>query len=83
MYLLKKRLAIHSLSLADYESLLAVSDGCAICGTVPVPPKVLRIDHDHQTGRVRGLLCDTCNCGIGHLKDDKKNLASAIQYLGG
>lgn len=39
------------------------------------------IDHCHKTGKVRGLLCKTCNTGIGHLKDDPNILRSAINYL--
>lgn len=41
----------------------------------------LTIDHDHDTGKVRGLLCATCNKGIGLLKHDKKILGNAIKYL--
>jgi hypothetical protein len=46
---------------ADYEALLAAQGGgCAICGN---PPKTRRldVDHDHKTGKVRGLLCHRCN----------------------
>lgn len=54
-------------------------DGCCeICG---VASASLFIDHDHATGRVRGLLCSTCNSGIGFLRDSVDLLESAIRYL--
>ena len=40
-----------------------------------------RIDHDHETGNVRGLLCDSCNWGLGHLKDNKGTLRRLMAYL--
>lgn len=39
------------------------------------------VDHDHVTGRIRGLLCRTCNSGIGHLKDDIGLMLAAIRYI--
>lgn len=46
---------------ADYDRLLAAQDGhCALCPSVP-KTKRLQVDHDHKTGRVRGLLCFRCN----------------------
>lgn len=62
------------------------SNKCAICkstettnikGTI----KRLAVDHCHKTGKVRELLCDKCNRGIGYLKDNIKFLKSAIKYL--
>lgn len=50
---------------------------CAICGG----DKRLSIDHDHSSGRVRGLLCSPCNAGLGMFKDDPERLAKAIGYL--
>lgn len=51
--------------------------GCAICGRVTK----LVVDHDHETNRVRGLLCSTCNTGLGKLGDNVENLRKAIVYL--
>ena len=71
----------YGLTLAQYHGLLESQAGaCAIChrntGT-----RALHIDHDHSTGKVRGLLCNSCNRGIGLLKDDATVLRSALAYL--
>jgi len=43
--------------------------------------KVLHIDHCHNSGKIRGLLCGSCNTGLGHFKDDINMLENAIKYL--
>lgn len=50
---------------------------CAICRALPAKC----IDHDHETGEIRGLLCPSCNTGLGYFKDDPTLLRSAIEYL--
>ena len=52
--------------------------GCKICGT---KESKLYVDHDHGTGKVRGLLCHCCNAGIGLLKDSPDIMQKAIQYV--
>jgi hypothetical protein len=52
---------------------------CAICNEVL--PKEAHSDHNHETDQWRGVLCGTCNRGLGYLKDSIKVLSSAIQYL--
>ncbi len=65
----------------EYRVLLLVQGGnCAICGNSP-NGRGLVIDHCHTTGQVRGLLCTTCNAGIGCLRDNLDLLASASSYL--
>lgn len=51
---------------------------CAICG---VSPDKLYLDHCHTTGKIRGLLCSSCNTGLGMFKDHTGNLRSAADYL--
>ena len=63
----------------DYERMYKEQDGkCLICGN---RQKKLHIDHDHQSGYVRGLLCQNCNVGIGNLKDDPVILRRAALYI--
>lgn len=63
---------------------MSVQDGlCAICKApeTPEPKGNLHVDHDHTSGRVRGLLCFPCNAGLGSFKDDIERLEAAIEYL--
>lgn len=53
------------------------SGKCDICG---VEDK-LRIDHDHLTGKIRGLLCNECNLGLGKFQDDVSRLREAAVYV--
>ncbi len=78
-YNLKTRFGI---TQEDYESMLAAIPGCAICGHAPAPgERRLVVDHNHKTGRVRGLLCSECNFGIGKFEDKPELLIAAIEYL--
>ena len=75
-----------NISLVQYDRMLAEQNGCcAICGRHQSEFKTaLAVDHNHQTGEIRGLLCRSCNSGIGYLVVDKHNidlLISAISYL--
>jgi hypothetical protein len=64
-----------------YTPLLSAQDGkCAICGCLP-NGKRLSIDHDHNDGKIRGLLCSNCNLALGLFKDSVTNLSKAISYL--
>lgn len=55
---------------------------CAICLGINKNGWRLAVDHDHKTGKIRGLLCGNCNRGIGHLKESKFNFEQSIRYLG-
>jgi len=68
---------------ADYQRILNSQDGrCAICKSPSAKYTVrFHIDHDHASGRVRGLLCSDCNTGIGLFRDSIPLLSGAIAYL--
>jgi hypothetical protein len=67
---------------ADYDALLErQGGGCAICGKPPGKIS-LHVDHDHETGEVRGLLCVGCNNALGQFHDDPALLDRAIDYVG-
>jgi formate dehydrogenase maturation protein FdhE len=75
----------YSLPIEQYEELLVKQNGvCAICGSKQTDSKKhgrLCIDHDHETEKIRGLLCSNCNTALGLMKDDITRLARAIEYL--
>lgn len=81
--MLKVTLKRWGLTILDYERMLHDQNGgCAICGANPTTMKMrLAVDHDHKTGKIRGLLCASCNRGIGLLKEQPDVLRAAAQYL--
>lgn len=75
----KYRLKGYGLSLEEYVDLFFACDGrCMICR---VPGLPLGVDHDHSTGKVRGLLCLNCNAGLGMFLDSTTILESARTYI--
>ena len=66
---------VYGLSPDAYERLVA--NGCAICGST----ERLRVDHDHNTGRIRGCLCHFCNIGLGFVERPNQWLDRALAYL--
>ena len=74
----------YTLTLDGYDELLRGQGGrCAICFEKPRGDENLCVDHDHETGRIRGLLCHSCNRGIGLLGDNVPRLRAAVSYLTG
>lgn len=76
----------YGITIHDYEVLLKKQNGvCAICGGLAYKKngdvKTLHVDHDHTTGKVRGLLCSDCNTALGGFKDSQESLLKAIKYL--
>ena len=62
-----------------YEQLCSLQAGlCAIC---KAKPRKLVVDHDHSTGKVRGLLCRKCNTGLGFIGDSMFSIGRIIRYL--
>jgi len=71
------------ITLDDYDRRLAEQGGgCAVCGNPPRDDISLHVDHEHQTGRIRGLLCFRCNNALGDLGDDPDVLIRAASYVG-
>lgn len=71
---------LYGMTEEEYEALLlAQGNRCGICTKLFV--KTPHIDHDHKTGKVRGLLCNDCNTGLGRFKDDFSVVRAAVRYL--
>jgi hypothetical protein len=76
----------YGITVEDYDRMLTAQGGvCAICGGPPNGAGKangrLNVDHDHDTGAVRGLLCSECNAGLGMLQDDAELLQLAAAYV--
>ena len=74
------------MSLEDFDQMLEEQGGvCAICSEsrwdAARNPEQPSVDHDHVTGKVRGLLCKHCNLILGYARDEAVILAKAIEYL--
>ena len=78
----KSALLKYGITLEDYNKMLSEQGGvCAICGKKEKGNKRLAVDHDHDTGKIRGLLCGNCNIGLGSYNDDPATLIKAASYL--
>lgn len=75
----------HQMTVAIYEAMIARQDGkCAICRRTPTMVggrRALYIDHNHETGITRELLCYRCNSAIGFFEEDQDVMLAAIDYL--
>lgn len=72
----------YGITSADYQTLLATQEGvCALCGKPHSDEQKLVVDHCHDTGRIRGLLCRSCNVAIGLLGDSPSGLQRALNYV--
>lgn len=66
----------------QYWELYKAQDGkCKICGYTPQEDEYLDIDHNKETGEIRGLLCSKCNKGLGLFNEEPENFKQAIKYL--
>jgi hypothetical protein len=87
VYQFERTVKKFGLSMEEYNEFMAKQDSsCAICNSSFSHKRNgqearLAIDHDHKTGKVRGLLCGSCNRALGLLKEDKRIVQSAVQYL--
>ncbi len=78
--------ARYGITADQYDQMLSQQGGgCAICGATSEQherqARPLHIDHDHATGKVRGILCTGCNTGLGKFRDDPSLIQAAIDYL--
>jgi len=77
----------YGLAIEVYDQMLETQKGvCDICKqpetiTNEYTERWLSVDHDHETGKIRGLLCSKCNSVIGYAKDNIQTLKNAITYL--
>jgi hypothetical protein len=69
----------YGITLEEYDRLMAMP--CGICGITATDGARIVLDHCHDTGKVRGPLCQACNTGIGKLGDDPAQLRVAAEYL--
>lgn len=77
-----------NITVADYDRMVSSQNNhCAACGCAPDSENsgckygILEVDHDHQTGKIRGLLCGRCNRGLGQFQDSVIRLEQAVTYL--
>jgi hypothetical protein len=73
---------MHGISLEQYTEMLTKQNGvCAICHEVNTDGRALAVDHDHQTGKIRELLCLRCNTTLGQYDDNMFLIMELINYL--
>ena len=72
----------YGITIEQYESMYRDQNGsCAVCVGVNISGRRLAVDHDHKTGKIRGLLCSRCNSAIGLARESKDILLDLFQYL--
>ena len=79
-----KRVNRYGMTFQDLNNRIKDQNGkCLICKREfsNMLPKNINIDHDHETGEVRGILCVNCNQGLGQFREDVESLKAAIEYL--
>ena len=79
----RKRLKLrYGITIEQYEEMVASQNGCAVCGHYSENGSRLVVDHDHVTGKVRGLLCHNCNLTLGKFEDNISWIKNLAAYLG-
>jgi hypothetical protein len=74
--------ALYGIGLPQYEELLLRQNGvCAICARPPRGKRPLEVDHNHESGAVRGLLCGNCNRAIALLDENPELFDRAREYV--
>lgn len=85
-YKTRKRASLYKvkygITLEQYDKMFSRQSGtCAICLSINPSGRRLHIDHNHKTGRVRGLLCYRCNAAIGYAREDRNIISEIFRYL--
>lgn len=77
---LRKR---YGITLEKYNEILDAQNGvCASCSLKPIGKRsTLNVDHDHNTGKIRALLCHSCNTALGLLRDDAQTVEKLLEYI--
>jgi hypothetical protein len=74
----------YGITADEFDSMLAAQGGgCAICARKDsgAPDRVMSVDHCHESGKIRGILCHYCNVGLGNFQDDPDRIMTAVAYL--
>jgi len=78
----RQMMANYGITLTEYNQLLDNQKSlCYICGSPPSQNRRLHIDHCHNSGKIRSLLCGNCNTALGLLKEDSSRVKKMIQYI--
>ena len=82
----RENLSRHGITPQEFDEMLSQQDGCcAICGGISAgggnDRGNMHVDHCHESGKIRGLLCHSCNTGLGLFRDDPSTLRQAIESL--
>lgn len=71
----------YGITLKEYNNLLMEQENkCKVCGEPPIKQR-LHVDHNHETGEIRGLLCQACNVSIGKMKESPELLEKLAKYI--
>lgn len=77
-----RKLRLYGITVADEQGMLLRQNGlCQLCPQPPKTGRILVVDHCHETGKVRGLICKRCNTGLGFFRDNPRTFARAAAYL--
>jgi len=76
------RKRVYGLTTEAYEKLFEDCNyTCTLCNKVKGSITKLNIDHDHITGKIRGILCNSCNMGLGYFGDTEESIIKLLNYL--
>ena len=71
----------YGITIDDINTIVDLQGGCALCRSMTSGSLPWHVDHNHATGKIRGIICHNCNCILGFAKDSIETLQRAIRYL--